>query len=321
MGSVRFPDVPRLGLGVGLDLPWGAEIGIVREEGRDVVGTRVTRFLRRHAADFGYLFVSWQAQGRGVPRADHYRDVYDDLFARVPSYPVRALHQTALNLGATEAYDLDAVCAFTNDLVCQHGFSWVNEDLGLWSLRGRNLPYPLPPYLTPAGLEAAIHNTDRAQARLDVPLLVEFPGFTEGTGFYVGRLDAYDFFREVVEQTASPCTLDTGHLLSWRWLQGHRGEALFEGIDRLPLDHCFEIHLSGCAVAGGRFRDLHHGVLMDEQLEFLERLMERCPALHAITYEDPKFDERGVLIDKARPGFERLLELTRDFAPTVREVA
>ncbi len=310
MAAIRFPDVPgRLGLGVGLDLPWGPEIGIVREEGRDVVGRRVTRFLHRHAADFAYLFVSWQAQGRNVPRAADYHAVFDDLFRRSPSYPVRALHQTALNLGATEPYDLDAVCAFTNDLVGRHGFAWVNEDLGLWSLRGRNLPYPLPPYLTPAGLDASVRNVARAQELLHVPLLVEFPGFTEGTGFFVGRLDAYDFFREVVVQTGSPCTLDTGHLLSWRWLRGHRGEALFEGLERLPLEHCFEIHLSGCAVAGGRFRDLHHGVLMDEQLELLRRLQQLCPNLHAITYEDPKFDERGVIIDKARAGFERLKEL------------
>jgi uncharacterized protein (UPF0276 family) len=101
-------------------------------------------------------------------------------------------------------------------------------------------------------------------------------------------------------------TLDTGHLLSYRWINGHRGEALYEGLDRLPLDLCKEIHLSGCAVRQGRFLDLHNGVLLDEQLEMLDRLLALCPNLRGVTYEDPVPEWNGNLPAAARPNVERL---------------
>jgi len=119
-------------------------------------------------------------------------------------------------------------------------------------------------------------------------------------------MHAYDFFRRVVEETGSPATLDVGHLLSYQWLRGRRGEDLFAELERLPLDRCFEIHLSGCAVVDGRFFDAHHGVLLEEQVQLLQRLAPRCPHLRAITYEDPRFDEEGALTPESVAGFERL---------------
>jgi uncharacterized protein (UPF0276 family) len=300
---------------VGLDLPWGAPAGFGFDPARgDVVADRVARFLGRHAGDFSHLFVSWQPRSRSRLDPREYFPAYDDLFARTPRFAARALHHTAFNLGALEPYDRGGVADFTAALVERYGFAWVNEDLGLWSIHGRPLPYPLPPYLTAAGLRAAVRNTAEVQARLTVPLLVEFPGFADGTSLVLGTMHAYDFFRRVVEDTGSPATLDVGHLLSYQWLRGRRGEALFDDLDRLPLDHCFEIHLSGCAVAEGRFLDLHHGVLLDEQLDLLARLLPRCPRLRAVTYEDPRFDEEGVLVPASVAGFDRLRAMIRGSA-------
>jgi uncharacterized protein len=308
---VRLPDVAaRLGLGVGLDLPWGAPIGFVHDPVRgDVVADRVVRFLDAHAARFSHLFVSFQLRNRNRLDARDYADVYDDLFARVPRFRARALHHTALDLGGLEPYDRGRIVDFTNDLIDRYDLAWVNEDLGLWSIHGRPLPYPLPPYLTDAGLRAAITNVSFVQDRLRVPLLVEFPGFSSGTSIVIGRMHAYDFFRRVVEESDSPATLDVGHLLSYQWLLGKRGEELYGELDRLPLEHCFEIHLSGCMVSGDRFVDLHHGVLLAEQLELLARLLPRCPNLRAITYEDPKFDDHGALIPASCAGFAQLSEM------------
>ena len=158
------------------------------------------------------------------------------------------------------------------------------------------------------GLSPAVYRA------LAAPLLVEFPGFSEGTSFVMGSLHAYDFFRRVVEDTGSPATLDTGHLLSYQWLRGKRGEALFDELERLPLSSRFEIHLSGCEIQGGRFFDYHHGVLLDEQLTLLQRLLPRCPRLQAITYEDPRFDAAGALVPASLPNLARLREITRGWA-------
>jgi len=292
---------------VGLDLPWGAAIGFgfAKEEG-DRVTANVLAFLERHEPDFNYWFISWQPRGRNQLDPDEYFAVYDDLFNRAPSFGVRGLHQTSFNLGALEAYDRGPIVDFTNALIGRCGFSWVNEDLGLWSLHGRSLPYPLPPYLTDAGLEAAIRNCSEVQQALDAPLLVEFPGFSAGTSLVIGRWHAYDFFREVVQQSGSPATLDIGHLLSYQWLRGLRGEDLYSDLELLPTDSCFEIHLSGCETSGERFLDYHHGILMEEQLVLLQRLLPLCPNLKAITYEDPKFDSSGVLVPRSTEGFGAL---------------
>ena len=269
----------------------------------------VVRFLNAHADVFTYLFVSWQPKNRNRLDAREYFDAYADLFARVPAYAARALHQTTLNLGALERYDRAPILELTNALIERHALAWVNEDLGLWSLHGRPLPYPLPPYLTPAGRAAAIENVSAVQARLAAPLLLEFPGFSHDESLVIGDLHAYDFFREVVEASSSCATLDVGHLLSYQWLRGRRGEELYCELERLPTRHCFEIHLSGCAIEGDRFMDFHHGILLDEQLELLARLLPLCPNLCAITYEDPKFDAAGELLPATRAGFERLRAL------------
>jgi uncharacterized protein (UPF0276 family) len=312
---VRLPSLPnldaRLSLGVGIDLPWGAPIGFLHHPVRgDVVSSRVVRFLEAHAARFSHLFVSFQVRNRNRLAAEDYFDVYDDLWSRVPpQFRARALHQTTFNLGGLEPYDRGRIVDFTNALIERYDLAWVNEDLGLWSIHGHPLPYPLPPYLTEEGLRAAVANTTFVQERLRAPLLVEFPGFSAGTSFVIGRLNAYDFFRRVVEESGSPATLDIGHLLSYQWFCGKRGEELYAELDRLPLTHCFEIHLSGCALDGGRFLDLHHGVLLEQQLELLLRLAPRCPNLRAITYEDPKFDEAGVLTPESVSSCSRLSEM------------
>ncbi|MDP6945254.1 MAG: hypothetical protein QF464_13985, partial [Myxococcota bacterium] len=64
--AIRFPAVDgRLGLGVGLDLPWGAAIGFERDpEAGDRIAPRVIRYLERHVDDFNYVFVSWQPRSR-----------------------------------------------------------------------------------------------------------------------------------------------------------------------------------------------------------------------------------------------------------------
>jgi uncharacterized protein (UPF0276 family) len=266
-----------------------------------------------------HFFASWQPRNRNRLDAKEYFEAFDAVFGHLKPDCVRALHQTTFNLGGAGPYDRGAVVDFTNALIDRYGLAWVNEDLGIWSLGGCQMAYPLPPYPTDAGLDTAIANTRFVQERLAAPLLVEFPGFSEDSTILDGPWHAYDFFRVLIEQTDSPATLDTGHLLSYQWLRGKRGEDLYEELDRLPLEACFEIHLSGCQVVGDRFVDAHHGVLLDEQLHLLSILLEKCPNLRAITYEDPRYDGQGALIKRALPGWEALQELVAQWQPKQSE--
>jgi uncharacterized protein (UPF0276 family) len=309
----RFPEIQeRLGLGLGMDMPWGKPIGF-QNEGVGRPSPRVSNFLKNHAQDFSYFFFSFQPRNRNKLNLADYQSAYEILLNELPAEWPIALHQTTCNLGTLETYGREHVVEFTNQLIEANNLKWVNEDLGIWSLKGKSLPYPLPPFLNEAGLKASIDNVAFYQQNLRAPLLVEFPGFTDGSNFYIGTAHAYDFFRKVVEETNSPCTLDTGHLLSYQWLLGKRGEEIYSDLDQLPLSSAFEIHLSGCQVINDRFMDFHHGIIMDEQIVMLEKLLALCHNVKAVTFEDPKFDEQGRMIAKSLKNFKRLKELVNQW--------
>ncbi|MFE4830179.1 DUF692 family multinuclear iron-containing protein [Streptomyces sp. NPDC056672] len=304
----------RLGLGVGMDLPWGEKTGFAETaEGGDVT-PRVRAFLKRHAGHFGYSFFAFQPRNRARLRATDYVCAYDRLYEAMPAGAPRAFHQTLLNMGTPEVYDRRPVTDFTNELHARYGFSWVVEDLGIWSLRGRPLPYPLPPVMTERGLELATENARQTRELLEPPLHVEFPGYTEGGSFILGGLDGFDYFKRLADDADVWVTLDVGHILSYQWLRGRTGQSMYDEIERLPLDRCRELHLSGCQIVGGKFRDLHHGILLDEQLELTRHLLPVCPNLLGVTYEDPVYGEDGVLIEKSRRNYERLRLLVAEWA-------
>ena len=313
MNAVRFPALPKRGLGVGMDLRWDAETGFGHRPCQgDRLAPRVRAFLQAQAATFSHAFFSFQPRDRALPRVADYAPAWDDLVRALPGELPLALHHTALNLGALGPYARTELLAFTAQLCERYRLRWVNEDVGLWSLAGRPLPYPLPPVLDTGGLRASCENVRECQDGLPVPLVLEFPGFSAGVSVVVGEMHAYDFFRELAERTCAPVTLDVGHLLSFQWLRGKRGAALLDELERLPLAHCFELHLSGCELVGERFVDTHHGVLIELQLELLARLLERCENLRAVTYEDPRLTADGALVPATRASFERLV---REVAP------
>lgn len=294
----------KLGLGVGLDMPWGDSFGF------DIVNNKPTsktqNFLNLYNNDFNYSFASCHIKDRSELNIKNYIEAFHAFYNINDKFKARALHHTFLNLGTTEKYNKTKIIEFTNQLSEELNIDWIVEDLGIWQIKGKTLPYPLPPFLNNEGLNSCIQNITKLQSHLRTPLLIEFPGFTDGTNFYIGQMHAFDFFNKVAKESQCAVTLDTGHLISYQWLLGKRNEELFEELHRLPLEHCFEIHLSGCQIVNNRFMDFHHGVIMDEQLIILEKLISLCPNLKAITYEDPKYDDTGRLFPKSVNNFLKL---------------
>jgi uncharacterized protein (UPF0276 family) len=310
------PTITKLGLGVGLDMPWGGRVGFasgIGPNGEDGVTAPVRRFLERHITEYHYCFFSCQPRDYGPFEAKRYFAAYDDLCALLPDTMPRALHHTRLNIGNPEPFDKTATARFTNELIARYGFTWVVEDLGIWSFRGKSLPYPLPPLLTREGLAMCVEHARQWRALLDAPITIEFPGFSEGGTFFLGNQHAFRYFTEVVESADTFATIDIGHILSYQWLRGRRGERVHEELDLLPLERCVEFHLSGCQIAGDKFRDLHHGILLDEQLELLHHLLPRCPNLRVVTYEDPVFDAEGELVPKTVPNYLRLTDIVGEW--------
>jgi len=308
------PSAKRLGLGVGLDLPWGKAIGF--DPVSQCPTPKVEAFLRRCGDEFAYVFFSFQPKGPTRLTLPAYLPAYRRLVDCLPASKPLAFHQTTLNLGSVDEYPRDRVIAFTNELVAEFDFAWVVEDLGIWSVRGIPLPYPLPPYLIDESIGPIAGNIRETQARLDCPLHIEFPGFTDNVTIVLGGMDAYTHFRRTADAADAWVTLDVGHLLSYRWRLGHRGSELFDNLEALPLERCRELHLSGCTIHNDRFLDLHHGVLLDEQVELTERLLEACPNLVGVTYEDPRYDGSGALIRKSLRNLGRIRQAVETWSST-----
>lgn len=294
----------KLGLGVGMDLPWNYEIGFQTKT--DDITDKMYRFFQAYSDDFNYMFLAFQPKNQNALSIEDYILAYDRLFEAASPISYRAFHHTMLNMGTAEPYSKQYIADFTNALIERYNFQWIVEDLGIWSLQGKSLPYPLPPFLNQEGLDACIRNVFEWKALLNAPISIEFPGFTEGSNFYIGHMHAFEFFKTVVEATDCLATIDIGHILSYQWLIGRKNSLMYEDLNLLPLNSCFELHLSGCAIQNGKFRDMHHGVLMDEQIDLLSYFLENCPNLKAITYEDPKYDMTGKLILKSRHNYARL---------------
>lgn len=298
-------------------MPWDDPAILSFSEGRFELTERFRTFLKTRGRDFDYFFLSVQPRTFDMlwneSRALEFIGVFDQVLEILPLRDRMALHHTFLNLGTFETnYPRERIAEFTNILIRHYGIKWVNEDLGVWSLKGKMLPYPLPPVLNDEGLKHSVTNIEYFMKTLSCPLFVEFPGFSEGASFHIGRANAFEFFNEVIRRTGAAAVIDTGHILSYQWLKGRRSHDFLEGLDEvLPFESCREIHLSGCSVVKDKFVDFHHGVLMDEQLVLLDYLLDRCPNVIGVTYEDPKFDAQGALIPKSIRNYERLKDRVR----------
>ncbi len=201
----------------------------------------------------------------------------------------------------------------TNALVERYGFGWVSEDLGLWPIGGKP-PQPVGPRLNQEGLWAAIRHARVVRAALEVPLLVDFPSFATTAAVHEGPIHAYDFFREVADEADVAVAFDTAKLLSYQWERGLRGSDLFDELDKLPLERCFEIHVSGRDAKSGRGFQGPGDELFDGQVALLERLVALCPNVRVIGYEGPLFDVAGDVVTLTLAGLTRLRQVLTAWA-------
>ena len=275
-----------LGLGTGMDLQWCSTRGFKKPNESDpsYIHTSTQNFLNRFQNDFSTFFFSFQRRSYGGLKAEEYLLPFEELsnLARKFSKVVN-LHHTMLNLGSTQSYNRKLIYEVTNKINERCNFGWINEDVGIWFLKGKSLPYPLPPILTKESLAQCVQNTIEARKNLTAPLSIEFPGFTEGASFFVGNLDAYEFFAELASRSEALVTLDTGHLIGWEYLCGRQGEEMYLHLENFPFEQVIEIHMSGSELKDGKFYDRHHGILLNEQVEMLDFLLPRCKNLKVVT--------------------------------------
>ena len=199
-----------------------------------------------------------------------------------------------MNLATLEPYERGDMVALANALVRRHAFSWVNEDLALGLHRGQ--APALPAAALPDGRRAK--RGDREHEAGEPRSGGSRADRVSGVCRRRGVLHWADPRLRLLPHRGRDCRrrgdVRRGSPAFVPVAPRPKGARSHRDLERLPLDRCFEIRLSGCEIAGERFYGRHHGLLIDEELELLVRLLECCPNVHAVTYEEPLvFAERS----------------------------
>ena len=191
----------------------------------------------------------------------------------------------------------------TNALVDRYGFAWVGEDWGSGRSR-ENRPTPRArgrtrgPRRRPSGTRASFARASRRRSssisRDSRPRCAR------------GPIHAYDFFRAVAEEADVAVAFDTAKLLAYQWQRDRRGADLFGELERLPLDRCYEIHVSGRDAKSGRSFGGPSDTLFEAQLGLVERLAGLCPNVRVIAYEGPLFGAGGTVAKTTTSALARL---------------
>src|SRR4051812_38131748 len=73
MTSIRFPNVDKIGLGLGMDMPWREPMGFFTDESAgDTITGNLANFLLRYGPRFQYAFAAFQPKDRNRYRACDY---------------------------------------------------------------------------------------------------------------------------------------------------------------------------------------------------------------------------------------------------------
>ncbi len=141
------------------------------------------------------------------------------------------------------------------------------------------LTYTVCPQLSEETVEQVACNLARLQPQFDVPVILEnSPQYFDVPG---STMPMTDFISAVVERCDAGLLLDLTHFLISML---NTGPDAAKEIDRLPLDHLVEIHLSGLSVQSGIAWDDHAMPASEPVFDLLQRVLRRARP-RAVTLE------------------------------------
>jgi uncharacterized protein (UPF0276 family) len=161
---------------------------------------------------------------------------------------------------------------------------WVTEDLGIWLMSERHVyPFLLPLPLCKDTLAVAIQNINKFHSEVGVPFNAEFPPVS----VVAGDMNAFDYFRILVEETGCGMALDIGHVLSY---QIARGVSPTADLHLIPWDFVTEVHLAGGNIdlssEGYQYEDSHGDYeIVTVCKDMTDAVIQLAPNLKAITIE------------------------------------
>jgi len=275
-GPDYFADVPRYGLGVGIN-PSDFNVAYLDEERSGVDFFEITAPSARRRGPSPYADVRRRHQREG--RDGFVRRSVHDL-AEQAKVLVHSTNVNPVYADPTTEEDL----AELGELVRLSGSPWVTEDLGVWLMSERHVyPHFMPLPLTPDTLAVTVDNVRRVQRILGRPFNAEFPPMT----YVVGDMNAFEFFDRLCTATGCGMCVDVGHVLSY---QLARDASPTADLHRIPWQHVTEIHFAGGSIdlaREGFFYQDDHGdrEVVSVCFDLMDEVIGCAPNLRAIALE------------------------------------
>ena len=229
--------------------------------------------------------VEIEPQTLWIERADEGRFTVDPVrLAAIRDLPAaKILHGVGFPVGGSRPPDpvhVPPLLAMRDAL----NAPWISEHLAFNEAGGPGGTFPtgflLPPYKTPAGVEAAIASIRSVSARLPVPFAIE-----NGVSYLKPRPEemADGAFLAAVAHGA-----DCGIVLDLHnaWTNDRNGrQPLDEFLAHIPLDRVWEVHLAGGAEHDGYWLDAHSGAIPPALLHLAKDVIPALPQLRALIFE------------------------------------
>jgi uncharacterized protein (UPF0276 family) len=194
-------------------------------------------------------------------------EILDRLAER---YPL-ALHGVSLNIGSTDALDLDYVRELAALRSRTHA-RWISDHLCFTGVSGRNTHDLLPLPLTEEALHHVVRRVGQVQDVLGERLVLENPStYLEFAG---AALPEWEFLAAVATEADAGILLDLNNVLVSAKNHGFDPETY---LSALPLERVVQMHVAGHTDHGTHAIDSHIGPVPDA----VWRLYDRARALGA----------------------------------------
>lgn len=158
---------------------------------------------------------------------------------------------------------------------------WSCEDIGIWNLDGKYLPYFAPPLFTAEVAEYTARGIKELISNSSIPFAAENPSVT----YVLGDLGLGEFFEELVILSGCSLVLDISHIYSYALATKRNA---IEILKSYPLKHVIEIHIAGgriSKISNQRYVDSHSDQILPSVYDLLDFAIKNSPKLKAVTYE------------------------------------
>jgi uncharacterized protein (UPF0276 family) len=191
-------------------------------------------------------------------------EILDRLAER---YPL-AMHGVSLNIGSTDALDLEYVRAL-GALRDRIGARWISDHLCFTGVSGRNTHDLLPLPLTEEALEHVVRRVKTVADVLGERLVLENPStYVEFTG---NTLPEWEFLAAVAVEADAGILLDLNNVLVSAKNHGFEPETYLRA---LPLERVVQMHVAGHTDHGTHAIDTHIGPVPEAVWRLYDRACE-----------------------------------------------